>query len=357
MSDRSSLLHELHELDECLARSPLPAGLEARIEAKIETFGATRASPDRRSTTRRFAVPALAFAAGVVLMWAWSGRHSVEPVESRDVAVATHAAPASATLPWSPTPGWANLAVEDGDCRWSQDGSAITLATSCRARLDQPAMTIEVWRGARLEPYDDGVRVHEGLLAFSVDRVAPSGRPARVAVSGGIIEVLGTRFVVDQTKRRGHVDLIEGAIQFHGAGDHIEAIDPGHRFSWATPVSRTVADAKPTSSAGGGDRGSNRTGSSTPEPVDLSGVLAEVARLRRRGEDTAAIAKLDELDQRALDRRAREVISFERATLVERSASTEAACDAWTAHQTRFASGRYQADVERRLLQLRCSGR
>jgi hypothetical protein len=48
------------------------------------------------------------------------------------------------------------------------------------------------------------------------------------------------------------------------------------------------------------------------------------------------------------------VISYERGTLLERSASADTACQFWLEHRRNYPSGRYEREVDGRLAQLDC---
>ena len=76
--------------------------------------------------------------------------------------------------------------------------------------------------------------------------------------------------------------------------------------------------------------------------------------MRRAGDLDAAISKLDALAREQSDARTLEVISYERGTLVERSATAATACETWFEHRRSFPSGRYDKEIERRLEQLEC---
>ncbi|HVI00923.1 MAG TPA: FecR family protein [Enhygromyxa sp.] len=340
MTEREEML----ELDACLARVPMPAGLEARIVAAT-TLRSVGPSPVRRSL-----VVGLAFAAGVALtvlaLRDWSP-------ETADEASAAVEAP-TPSLPEpsevqraSVTPPAPGLTLTSEACAWSQsDDEFLRFEAGCRLRLAQPAMDIEIWTPTRLQPIDGGVAVVEGELMFVVEHVEDREHPARVDVSGGSIEVLGTRFAIRHASAGGHVDLLEGAIQFRRLDGEVEAIEPGQRYGWSDAIDEP-APQQP--------RPVVRPVMIDDAKAQLAEGLAEVARLRRAGALEAAIAKLDALAREQDEPRTLEVISYERGTLVERSASTSSACEHWSEHRRRFPGGRYDSEVERRIGQLECA--
>lgn len=343
MADRRE---DMLELDACLARVPMPEQLEARIIAAT-TLRAVEPSP-----LRRFVVVGLAFATGVALtVLALRDRSpsttSSEPERADSLVLPPLELPAE--QPARPAPG---LTLTGEACEWSSSDLILRFETGCRIRLAQPAMDLEIWAPTRLQANADGVVVDEGEVMFVVEHVEDPSSPARVGVSGGTIEVLGTRFAIRQTRDAGHVDLLDGAIVFRRLDGEVEAIEPGARYRWS---SATPSDAG-THPAPHPVRPS--TPADQPEPAvptsTLDDELAEVARLRRAGDLDAAIAKLDALAREQSDPRTLEVISYERGTLVQRSATTTRACETWFTHRRSFPAGRYHAEVERRLENLHC---
>lgn len=356
MSDRDDMI----ELDACLGRVPMPAGLEARIVAATALRPAGRSVG--RSVGRRSLVVGLAFAAGVVLTvlalrdWTPDTERPASVVVEAPSPEPSQAEPsqaelASATQPASDlAPG---LSLTSDACEWSQSDELLHFAAGCRLRLAQPAMDLEIWTPTRLQPIAGGVAVREGDVMFVVEHIEDRERPARVEVSGGTIEVIGTRFAIRQARgagrqahAEGHVDLLEGAIQFRRPNGEVEAIEAGQRYGWSASAPEPTSDST--------DAPTPRPPSAPDSKAKLAEGLAEVARLRRAGDFTAAIAKLDALAREQSDLRTLEVISYERGTLVERSAATSSACKSWVEHRQRFPSGRYDLDVERRISQLDC---
>jgi hypothetical protein len=331
---------DLLELDACLARVPMPEGLEARIIAATTLH---TASP---SPVRRALVVGVAFAAGVMLtVLALRDR----PADPQPIANVTDE-PAAVAEPATPEPvlqpalGWS---LTSADCEWSQSDEWLRFEAGCRVHLAQPTMDLEIWTPTHLRRIENGVSVREGEVMFMVAHVDDPERPARVAVSGGTIEVLGTRFAISQARDAGHVDLLEGAIRFRRLDGELDAIEPGHRYHWSTAtLERQAPRHDPAKTA--------EQPESAAAGTDLAAALAEVARLRRAGELEAAIVKLDELAREQSDARTLEVISYERGTLVERSAVTSTACESWYGHRRRFPDGRYDVEVERRIEQLQC---
>jgi hypothetical protein len=345
----SDLREDLRELDACLARVPAPEGLEARIVAAT-TMQQVGSSSMRRSTGL-----ALAFAAGVLLTVLALREGQTLPTEVTTISETVIDVPKTKVekrdaSEKQPASGLTGLTITSESCAWSRADERLQLAAGCAVRLAEPAMDIEIWAPTQLELLDKGVAVREGVALFFVDHVANPDAPARVGVSGGTIEILGTRFVVSQARERGHVDLIEGAIRFRRLDGMLEDVEAGRRYAWSSPVVEADASTPPLQPP------PRNVGDAASEELaeDLAEGLAEVARLRRAGELAAAIAKLDALAHDQHDARTLEVISYERGTLVERSASADAACQFWLEHRRDYPSGRYEREVDARLAQLDC---
>lgn len=350
---RDDLGNDLGELDACLARVPVPVGLEARIVA------ATTLQQVGPSSIRRSAGLLLAFAAGLLLAVLALREQPTLPreattVDKLSIEVPLVVPPAPATeKDAGEQQAASSLTIVSERCTWSRtDERLLQFAAGCRMRLAEPAMDIEIWAPTQLEVLATGVAVRDGVALFFVDPVADPQTPARVDVSGGTIEILGTRFVVSQARARGHVDLIEGEIRFQRLDGGLDDVEAGRRYQWISPA----VDSDASSNAGD----PMLPGPKQQAPILAEGLaegLAEVARLRRAGELEAAIAKLDALAREQDDARTLEVISYERGTLVERSASTDTACRSWLEHRRNYPSGRYDREVDDRLTQLDCSSR
>lgn len=338
---------DLRDLDACLARVPVPAGLEGRIVA------ATTLQQIQPSSGRSLGL-ALAFAAGVLLAMLALRERPAPPRPATSVSETAIDVPSP--TPLAPVPEQdtseqqpaSGLTILSERCTWSHAGERLQFAAGCRMRLAEPSMDLEIWAPTQLELHATGVTVRDGVALFFVDPVADPRTPARVGVSGGTIEIVGTRFVVSQARARGHVDLIEGAIRFRRLDGELDDVEAGRRYAWRSPA--TKADVPP-------ELPSPTEQAATSLTDSLAEGLAEVARLRRAGELGAAIAKLDALAREQDDTRTLEVISYERGTLVERSAGADAACQFWLEHRRTYPSGRYEREVDGRLTQLDCAPR
>ena len=136
-------------------------------------------------------------------------------------------------------------------CVTMHQGGAMSLQGACA--LDLPAMRIESDGTAHLRETPEGIRLLDGTVIFSVVPVPKGHPPVRVWVSGGTIDVLGTRFRVTHSQSGGSVQLLEGTIRFTFASGEVSVMHAGETLSWGTqdePSSSANAKrAKPTSPA------------------------------------------------------------------------------------------------------------
>lgn len=346
---RPALVEALRRLEHDAVQGGIPPGTRHRIAARLKEQAERRVA--EQAAPRRW-LPALTFAAGAALVMVVVGsgvRHPGPPLE----------APAS-------TPRMIGAwVVEGADCRETMDAGDAVLRGSCRLVSD--AMSIETWDETRLHDGPAGVRVLHGAALFSVEKVAPNGSPVRVEVSHGVIEVLGTRFTVEQSGDGGHVDLFEGRIRFVDEQGATE-VAPGERLGWGArarprervPDDRPVHDVDPSGGAkvpsaadAEADReraapaASERPDAPSTRPSDATHIIEKVATLRARGRYRAAADVLRRALRRPWERRTAEVLSYELGRILERQLHDEqAACAHWRRHDERFGAGRYADAVE-----------
>jgi transmembrane sensor len=344
-----SLVAALRQLEHDAVQDGIPPGARHRIAARLKEEAERRVA--EKSTPRRW-LPALTFAAGAALVMIVVGSGV-----QREVPVVEEAASTPRTIGvW---------AVEGADCREAMEGGDTVLRGDCR--LVSESMSIETWNETRLHDAPGGVRVLQGAALFSVEKVAAEGSPVRVEVSHGAIEVLGTRFTVEQGLDGGHVDLFEGRIRFVGEGEVTE-VQPGQRLGWGTQAREPERVAAVGGVEGGSeDRSDESVAPEEPpasavqrrvapatRPADAAKIIARVNALRASGRYGAAADLLRRALRRPWDRRTAEVLSYELGRILERQLHDEAAaCTHWRQHEDRFGGGRY-ADAVARGMQRTC---
>lgn len=343
----------MRELDDALAAVPLPRGLQARIAASVEA----------RAGRRQLGMVLLMATAAVVLAFV-IGRGSApvsepraiaatEPAETEPAATepaAIEPAP-TATPPTVAEPRWDGRLEAEPGCALEGD-EVVRVRGDCRLTLTSPSLSIDVWGGARLQAADHGVRMVDGVALFHVGRVPPGQPRVRVEVATGAIEVIGTRFVVEQRAGAGHVDLIEGAIELVANDGAVHAIAAGQRLRWDADR----VQAAPAAEAGPPQR---RRPSARPTPerpaVDLDAELERVAALRRAGRYDDAIDVLIRLRRELDDPRVAEVLSFEEGTLRTRADRSSEACAFWRGHLARFGAGDHAASIREHMATAGCA--
>ncbi|MEX1363428.1 MAG: FecR domain-containing protein [Nannocystaceae bacterium] len=384
MTERPVIAPRLRQFDARVAERGMPVAAKARVAERL------RREAIAREATAGFRfrwLPALTFAAGAALVLLVVG------LGLRSRTATQEGASASAVL--------GMFAVQGEGCRHREDAGQALLDGSCR--LVAPHMTVQTWERVVLQRgQEQALRLVEGMALFDVTTVEPGQDRVRIEVSHGVIEVLGTRFAIEQGARGGHVDLFEGGIRFVGLQGERAEISPGERHAWGDAVVAEVAvvPEPPVGRAGATGRNSTQdheqdeadaesaSGRGSEPRVDAEGsarrrrarraesptavaeepppegstdeataVIEQVSRMRSQGRyvDAAAVLRRA-LDGRRWDRRTAQVLSYELGEIVERHlGDPDRACVHWAAHAARFPGGRYDAAVKAARQRLGCA--
>jgi transmembrane sensor len=330
----------LSEAARVLSRAPVPASVDRRLRARL--FG-VRA----RGRPWILAAGALSAAAAAVLAAVlWPG-----------------------DVPQAPEPrigGFALLEAGEGaEVRTLADDSVEVRGGRGLLRAESAGATLLVAPGAVVRREARGLRVVRGAVGILVEKRVSDAPPARVLVSHGVIEVLGTAFTVVQRDDGGEVSLHEGTIRFVGADGSSAVLAPGERLAW--PRAREVRVPAPPP-APPPQRRPPRRRASRPEPPPAAPAEAPA---RRPPEAVALLARIDELRSRgryadAADELSRalegdwrpatrERLSFELGALLTYQVGDRLrACAHWRRHRARFGAGRYEDEVERAWERLGC---
>jgi hypothetical protein len=344
---RDDAIERLRALDRAIARRGASADARARVRRRIQ-----QKAVEHPFHARLRWWPAVAFAAGAMTMgvllvregWVGTGP-SVEAVEVAEVAsTQAQPGPAMATPPVEHActvlvPGLVELAAEA--CAFG-DGVRVTALLPSRLRWD-PA----------------NVEVRAGELLFDV---APRpDRPLHVMMGTIDIEVVGTRFVVHHDDAGGWVSMLEGHVRTRVGDGAARDLRDGQRLDWPSaaasePTSTTEPEAASPSTEPTAERPRRPSPTKPSEPdAGLAALLDEVAVLRREGAYREAVDRLRSTDTRRWSSRARQLVSYEVGTLLERQLGVDAeACAHWAEHRRRFPGGRHDAIVGRSIERLRC---
>ncbi|WP_338866408.1 FecR domain-containing protein [Myxococcus stipitatus] len=210
----------------------------------------------------------------------------------------------------------------------------------------------------RREP--SGVRLVRGRAEFSVNHREPGAAPAVVLVSGGAIEIMGTRFTVEEQGTQGTVTLHEGAVAFRRLGGEVVHMSVGQTLAWPVvestePVLREPvppAPERPQPLAAPVLKASPPR-ASTPSAEE---VLRELEVLRGRHEFEQAARYLEE-SMRRQPLATRERLSFELGSLLTHQLKdSQRACAHWVRHAQQFRRGHYTEAVRRARETLSCEG-
>lgn len=331
MAESRHFIRALRELETELENETLPVASRSRISRAIADRGEPRSS---------FAVrwlPAATFAAGAALAI---------------VAVASQAGSLSSDVeevvePTRPMLG--SFAIEGDGCRATDAPFGTTLEGECR--LVSERVVIQTWDHASLAADDRYVRVLEGDVVFDVTRVPVGEASVKIAVSHGVIEVVGTRFVIEQRKDGGYVDLFEGKIVFYGYAGDVTSVNPGQRHRWGDdtdPQIVVVVEDEDTS-------GSVAKKPKAARNMDATAVIERVNELRAQGRYQKAVKVLRQALRRRWDRRTSQVLSYELGELLHRHIGDRgSACAHLKRHQAKYPRGRYDDAIARTLAKLSC---
>jgi hypothetical protein len=330
---------QLHALASALDRVAPPADLRHRV---IKAAAARRMPP-----RRGWMVPVLAFAAGVLATW-WlvprSTTATPEPVTAVAIPIAE---PATVVAP--------SVAAE---CARPLDAEPVAIAAPCRFEIAELGVVVDVWDAARMSRRGRTLVLDHGAVTFDV---APVGEqpPIEVDVGAGSVRVIGTRFEIQSSGARGHLDLIHGRVQFHGRDGVVHEVEAGTRFSWARDEASHAAPAEPAPATAprrapaGKSTAVESPTVESPAVDDLQALLDQVARRRLAADYREAEALLRGALARIGNEGTAEVLSFELGTVLELGAPARA-CEHWRAHARRFVGGTSMRRTSTHLARLEC---
>jgi len=337
----NDFLRRLRELDETFAGRPIPARVHTRTLERLREAHARRRV---RPWVRQGLV--LGFVTGVAATWlmlrtpATSESEQLRPTAA---SLTVASAPAALTI--------ADITLTALPCELSREADIITLPAACE--LSGPGLRVATLGPTQFSSAGGRLRVLSGDVRFDVE---PRDRatPLALEVSSGIIEVIGTRFLVHEDGARGRVDLYEGRLRFVGHDGAERFITPGQSHEWggespahaSTPPPEDVAPRKPAASR--------------PAPLRSAADALEISRRataqRHRGAHAEAARELAEaLRAGRWPRATAEVWSYELGTLYADELGDRAtACAHWLGHQKRFGEGPYAQAVAASMKRLEC---
>ncbi|MBL8915026.1 MAG: FecR domain-containing protein [Archangium sp.] len=237
---------------------------------------------------------------------------------------------------------------------------AVTIGTVTLLDETQGAM-LQVESGASLKRMKAGAEVFAGTVRFEVEH--RSVEPYSVQVSGGVIEVVGTRFTVKENGTTGEVHLEQGVIRFRAKDGSVVTLAPGESVSWPPtappepePTPEPELELAPSPKA---VRLPLVPIKPTPPPApafSVEAVLTQIASLRSRGQYEEAATVLSASLKETMPASTRERLSFELGSILSHQLHDAArACPHWLKHATEYPNGRYQQAVTSELSGLKCT--
>lgn len=323
---RSDFEKELVELDSDFEREGLPARVEVRLSERL--------APAPRFQFRPLVLAAVMLVlvtAGVVL---WRS-----PVATLGGFVTRDA-----------SAGFEALVREDERVVVAQ--GEVTLVD------DVQGATLKLATGAEVKRLQAGAEVFSGAVRFEVEHRATA--PYSVRVSGGVIEVVGTRFTVTQRGTSGEVHLEQGVIRFSATDGRVLTLAPGESATWP-PRPVPVPVVVPTLPA----PAPPRPLAPPPRPLapvppaavfPVEAVFGEVASLRSRGQFEEAVTVLSAALTHDIPAATRERLSFELGSILSHQLHDgPRACAQWTRQLAEYPAGRYVQAVTAELGELKCT--
>lgn len=228
------------------------------------------------------------------------------------------------------------------------------------------AASMSVQPGVELERYTSGAKVHHGRVHFEVERLASRTASYSVSVSHGVIEVMGTSFVIVQGADSGTVHLFDGSIRFLAPDGRVVKLTPGDSLQWPLlPIAREAPTpvAPPVEKPRVAPRPPPTPVEPKPvEPVtepaapfSSDAVLARVAGLRSRRAYEEAVQVLNAALTEAPNAATRERLGFELGSLLTHQLhDVPRACAFWSAFRREHPHGRYDEELTSTVANLGC---
>ena len=235
----------------------------------------------------------------------------------------------------------------------------VQVASEAAVELVEGSAMVDEARGLRvssltastLRRESRGVRLLSGRATFEVQKVIAGREPVRVLVSGGAIEVRGTKFTVTERGEGGEVSLYEGKIVFLDSEGVEHVVLPGQTLRWPLDELEPLPPLRRRETV----KTQEIDWREFDRRVHAEAVITELTQLRRSGAWTDAVRLLErELSRGAPDTRER--LSFELGLIYTWQLKDPAAgCAHWVQHRQEYPQGRFGIEVERAAATLGCA--
>ena len=227
------------------------------------------------------------------------------------------------------------------------------------------AAALKVEPGVEVERSVSGAKMHRGRVQFEVARLSSRTAGYSVSVSHGVIEVMGTSFVIQQGAESGSVQLLEGSIRFLAPDGRVVLLAPGETLQWPlAPIA--VQEPEPVAPPVEKPRVILRAPPPVVKPVvepvaepappfSSDAVLARVAGLRSRRAYEEAVQVLNAALTEAPNAATRERLGFELGSLLTHQLhDVPRACAFWSAFRREHPHGRYDEELSSTVATLGC---
>lgn len=248
------------------------------------------------------------------------------------------------------------------------DASTITVKTGTATLRDLNLQaTLQVEPGVELSRLPQGAALRHGRVRFEVARLDSRVASYSVTVSHGVIEVVGTSFIVQQEAASGSVQLLEGSIRFVATDGRTVTLAAGDTLRWPLPAVEVVpppeppappVDPPPVSPRPAPKRVELTPAAPTTEaatPFSSEAVLARVATLRSRRSYEEAVTVLNAALSQAPNASTRERLGFELGSLLTHQLrDVPRACAFWRAFRLEHPQSRYDEELASTVAALGC---
>jgi hypothetical protein len=319
----------------------MPRRFDEDVRAARATLGAPQLTPLERVEVRRRVDDSLA---------ARLPLRTRRAALAGGVTVTVAAAAAAVVLAWPAAP----YRVVEGPACVRDQGGAVEVAAGCaRVVLAVGPDRVEVPEPARLVPERHAVRLLSGTVRVEAAVRQPGARPLRLAVSHGMVVVLGTRYEVTQRDGSGELLVTHGRVGFDwsdGSGRTI--LQAGERLAWPRVIAPPRPASQPsTSVARPPTPRPPRHGPRVAPDAAVQAIVTRFLQLRsqERYREAAAFARRQAQSSK-LTALQRERLSFELGWVLENQLRDHAAaCAQWRRHLKTFPASPRAADVRARL--------
>ena len=231
--------------------------------------------------------------------------------------------------------------------------AAVELAGGDTARLSSAperfSLTLRS-RRARVRKAPTGAAVLQGTVEVQVEKRRGGEPPLQIGVSGGAIEVTGTRFTIIESGTSGSVMLHEGTTTFRAPDGRARALVAGDTLSW--PLSPPPSE-EPRVREGPTPPPPNRRRSRSPEPMPE--VFARVLELRSRGQYREAVTHIEAALSSERQPAARQVLLWEAVSILANQLNdAERGCRHAQVYLREFPAGRFVDRTREAQRALRC---